>query len=55
MDITMRDQEFVNFWLMVKFHGVYPSFCPQTSPDHVVSSWLHKGIFFVFLGGILTM
>ena len=39
---------------MVKFHGMYPSPCPQTSPGHVISGWLHKGIFFVFIGGILV-
>jgi len=49
------NHEFVNFSLVEKFHSEHPSSRPQTSPDYVISSWLHNSIFFVFIGEVWTM
>ena len=49
---TIIDQEFVNFLLMKKFHGVHSSSHAQIYPDYVILSWLHNSIFFVFIGKI---
>ena len=49
---TMIVHEFVNFSLVAKFHSEHPSSHPQTSPDHVLSSFLRNSIFFVFIGEV---
>jgi len=49
---TIIVQEFVNFLLVAKFHGVHSSSHAQIYPDYVISSWLHNSIFFVFIGEV---